>query len=234
MPDLPRIPATTSQRSFQIAWTVTALGSAYISYNYVASKQYNSLFNKIGYPLKSEPPLTRMNILLYFVGIRVLRQLLWLKFNVLELQPTTAVVIQIFTFINDILAITLAARNNSPSPNLTDKIGIFLFTIGSLLETGYDYQRWAFKQDPSNAGKPYMEGLAKYVVHPNYLGYTVWRTGFALVSGNPYLTTILPLYFSYDFIFKAIPGLQAHNKKKYGKPYEDYLANTWNFIPLIW
>lgn len=235
MPSIERIPAKAPPISGQLTWTVTALGSAYVAYNYVTTEKYKLIFQKINYPLSGTVSQTRMKILLYFVAARVVRQIFWAwKMNSLELTPAFAVQIQLFNFIADLLTITLAARNTSQSPNVTDKIGIALFTIGSLLETGYDYQRAVWKQDPSNAGKPYMESLAKVVVHPNYLGYTLWRVGSCLVSGNAYFTAFVAFAFSYDFIFNAIPGLQEHNKKRYGKVYEDYLAKTWNFIPFLW
>jgi len=214
MPAFDRVPATKSRTS-AILWTVTAIGSAYIAYNYVATKQYNYVFEKIGISSINDASPTRMKILLYFTSVMVMRQLFFIwKLNTMEIKPSAAVAIQIaYGFLN-LLTLTLAARNKSPCPNLTDKIGIALFTIGSLLETGYETQRWIWKQDPANAGKPYVEGFAKYVAHPNYLGFTLWRTGFLMITGNIYVSTILPLWFCYDFIVNAIPGLQEYNKKK--------------------
>jgi len=230
-----RAPATQSQRTSAILWTITALGSAFIAYNYVETKKYNYVFEKIGISPRNNVSPTRMKILLYFTSARVIRQIFFFwKLLSMEVKPSVAVGIQVANCIMDLLALTLAARNKSPSPNLIDKLGIILFTIGSILETGYDTQRWVWKQDPANAGKPYVEGFAKYVAHPNYLGFTLWRTGYFIVSGNIYASTLIPLSSCYYFIFNAIPNLQEYNKKKYGKLYEDYLAKTWNFIPFLW
>ena len=115
-----------------------------------------------------------------------------------------------------------------------DTIGFTLFLIGSGIETAYDIMRDIYKEQPSNKGKPYLDGLAKHVVHPNYFGYLMWRTGLSMMSGSNIWTLITSAWLSFDFIYSAIPNLQNHNKEKYGQVYKDYLAKTKNLIPYVW
>jgi len=236
MPNFERVPPKGPQFQYLFAITVTAFGSAYIAYNYVASKQYYGVLEKFGLlPIISDPPSTRMKILLSCIVINYFRKLYWIfQLRNLEMKASETGAIYLFSLFMDICVLTFAARNTAPSPNLTDTIATSLYAIGSIFETGHDYLRTVWKQDPANAGKPYMEGFAKFVVHPNYFGYLLVRSGICLISGNPYITAIFPSLMAADLIISAIPGLQQHNKKKYGKPYEDYLAKTWNLIPFLW
>jgi len=66
-----------------------------------------------------------------------------------------------------------------PGPQLT--VGAGLFGIGLLFETVSEIQRAATKSKPENQGKPYTKGLWAISRHPNYLGYTLWRTGYASI-----------------------------------------------------
>jgi len=58
--------------------------------------------------------------------------------------------------------------------------GIFLFVLGSLVETGAEMGRKRFKSDPGNKGRLYMEGLFGSARHVNFGGYLAWRTGLAV------------------------------------------------------
>lgn len=77
---------------------------------------------------------------------------------------------------------------------------VVLFTLGGLLETFSEIQRAIFKFNRDNSmflsclssalilvfteGKLYTGGLFRLCQHPNYLGYTMWRTGLAFLSGR--------------------------------------------------
>jgi steroid 5-alpha reductase family enzyme len=92
----------------------------------------------------------------------------------------------------------------STSPALTNT-AVVLFGIGGLVETLSEIQRAIFKFNRDNSmrqalgaatgltqlsffllseGKLYTGGLFSFSQHPNYLGYTMWRTGLALLSGR--------------------------------------------------
>jgi len=50
------------------------------------------------------------------------------------------------------------------------------------MELVYEAQRAAFKEQPAHKGKLYTSGLASIVRHPNWLGYSLWHAGAALVA----------------------------------------------------
>jgi len=53
--------------------------------------------------------------------------------------------------------------------------GTVLYVTGILTETISEVQRYRFKQDERNKGKPYSGGLFNLARHINYTGYTLWR-----------------------------------------------------------
>ena len=63
--------------------------------------------------------------------------------------------------------------------------GVGLFIAGMLIETLAEESRKRFKADRSNKGKIDDTGLWSLVRHPNYAGYTLWRSGVMLATvGN--------------------------------------------------
>lgn len=112
--------------------------------------------------------------------------------------------------------------------------GVSLFLGGILIEMVSEEQRKAFKQDPKNKGKPFTGGLNRYVQHPNYFGYTLWRAGILLTTGSILATSIGLLWNMYTFLARSIQELQAHNIKKYGEEYPQYTKRTAKLIPFIW
>jgi len=142
-----------------------------------------------------------------------------------------------FNFVvGDLLTcIALFASGSKPMFSLPlDYIGIAFFLIGSFFETGYEIQRKAFKDDPTNKGKLFTGGLAALCMHPNYFGYTLWRTGLPLSAGNVYIGLAEFVMFSYDFLHRGIPVLQDYMKKNYKDQYEQYRRHTKIFIPFLY
>jgi protein-S-isoprenylcysteine O-methyltransferase Ste14 len=56
----------------------------------------------------------------------------------------------------------------------------------------------------------------------------------ALTTGNLWFAGVMAAMMGYNFIFQSIPELQAHNKAKYGRAFEEYSARTWKFIPFVY
>ena len=63
-----------------------------------------------------------------------------------------------------------------------DIVGFVLFAFGSSYSLWYEVHRFQWKKDPNNKGKLHTIGLAKYCIHPNYLGDICTYTG--RVGGN--------------------------------------------------
>jgi steroid 5-alpha reductase family enzyme len=62
--------------------------------------------------------------------------------------------------------------------------GVVLFVAGMLIETLAEESRKRFKVNPSNKGKIDDTGLWSIVRHPNYAGFTLWRSGASLATVN--------------------------------------------------
>jgi len=131
--------------------------------------------------------------------------------------------------INTLVAVN--ALTSSPYPILgdfTDCIGwkqwagLALFAIGISMDTIAEESRKQFKKDPKNKGKIDDTGLWSLVRHPNYLGYTLWRTGITLATGSIVATVALSAIQVLGFFTNGIPEITSYMSVKYGKQWEDY------------
>jgi steroid 5-alpha reductase family enzyme len=66
-------------------------------------------------------------------------------------------------------------------------VGIGLFIAGMLIDTLAEESRKHFKANPSNKGKIDDTGLWSIVRHPNYAGYTLWRSSMMLAAVGNYV-----------------------------------------------
>ncbi|PYH53322.1 NAD(P)-binding protein [Aspergillus niger CBS 101883] len=89
-------------------------------------------------------------------------------------------------------------------------VGAGAYFIGILTEAVSEFQRTAFKKDPANKGKPYGGGLFSLATNINYGGYTIWRAGYALVTGGLPLAAMNFSFFFYDFAARGVPVLDAY------------------------
>lgn len=98
-------------------------------------------------------------------------------------------------------------------------IGASAYFVGILTEAISEFQRTAFKKNPANKGKPYGGGLFSLATNINYGGYTIWRAGYALVTGGIPLAALTFSFFFNDFATRGVPVL------------DEYLTNTVSFLP---
>ena len=93
-------------------------------------------------------------------------------------------------FLMMIVSLPLLGANfgvNMDKLNWLDYLGILIWIIGFVFETGGDLQLARFKSIPENKGKVLDTGFWKYTRHPNYFGDAAvwWSFGiFSLASGN--------------------------------------------------
>ena len=115
-------------------------------------------------------------------------------------------------------------------------IGISVWTIGFLIETIADHQKFTFK----NKNKGFINtGLWKFSRHPNYFGeITLWWGLFMVIipylSGLYWLTILGPLFITFILLFvSGIPILEKRYNKKYGHltEYQEYKKKTSILIP---
>lgn len=112
-------------------------------------------------------------------------------------------------------------------------VGIALFLLGSLLNTGSELLRDVWKRDPAHAGMLYTGGLFRYSMHVNYFGDIVWVTGLAFMTANPWSAFIPVLLFVF-FAFYNAPLLDRHLAEKYGTQFEEYRAKTKRIVPFLY
>ncbi|WP_408010015.1 methyltransferase family protein [Pseudalkalibacillus sp. A8] len=113
-----------------------------------------------------------------------------------------------------------------------DFIAVFIFLVGSFINTFSEVLRNQWKKDSRHRGKLYTEGLFKYSVHINYFGDWVWVSGFALLTRNIW-SWIIPLILFLFFVFYNIPQHDKYLRQKYGETFKQYEKSTKRFIPFI-
>ena len=131
-----------------------------------------------------------------------------------------------------VLIAVAGGRNQSPLAFFA-WLGVFLFLLGSWLNSAAEYQRDAWKQHPENRGKLYTLGLFRHVRHPNYLGDLLSFSGLSLIAGA-WITWIIPLLMLAGFVVANIPALDAHLRKRYGAAFDEYSKRTWKLIPFLY
>ena len=117
--------------------------------------------------------------------------------------------------------------------DMLDGLGIFLFVVGSLVNTGSELQRNQWKKDPAHKGKLYTQGLFRYAMHINYFGDLLWVSGYAIITRNWYAISI-PLFLFCFFAFFNIPQLDKYLQEKYGQAFDNYRKKTKKFIPFVY
>ena len=89
-----------------------------------------------------------------------------------------------------------------------------MYLLGTVLERYSEVQRKAFKSKPEKYGKPYSDGLFGVARNINYSGYTLMRTGFALVCGGWVWGAVMGSIVFSDFAFRAVPWLEGYCEAK--------------------
>lgn len=97
-------------------------------------------------------------------------------------------------------------------------VGTVLFSTGIATELYSEIQRKSFKAKPENKGKPYGGGLWSLATHINYGGYTLWRTGYAVVAAGPVWGLLIGALCFYEFTSRAIPDLDQYCTEKVRPP----------------
>ncbi len=122
--------------------------------------------------------------------------------------------------------------SSNKAVGVLDSLSIFLYLLGSWLNTYSEYTRYIWKKQKKNKGQLYTQGLFKYAMHINYFGDIVLFTGFALITLH-FSMLFIPFAMALSFIFFIIPRLDNYLAAKYGKEFEVYAGRTNKFIPGI-
>lgn len=227
-----------------------------LQYGILARGLGSSLLDKAGIEtLPAGPPNTgtildslglspyRLILLSMSTGTAI-KQIVWLTaFSEEEFPPASAIAVtafnSVFNAINTVAFICKATSaslsSNSQFPQTPLVIGSIMYTVGILFESYAEYDRKQFKKDPKNEGKVCSRGLWSIVRHPNYLGYTLWRTGFGLAAGGWTLGAFNLAYWLGDFSYRGIPSLDQYCSGRYGAQWDEYNRQTpYKIIPYVY
>ena len=92
----------------------------------------------------------------------------------------------------------VGGNNGQPIGSL-DYFSMFLYLLGSWINTYSEHTRYVWKKQKKNRGNLYTEGLFKYSMHINYLGDIFLFTGFALITLQ-FSMLLIPLLMALNFI----------------------------------
>ena len=137
-----------------------------------------------------------------------------------------------FAFILYFLGFPLFIYTNTHPLGWSDGVALFLFFLGSFLNTFSEFQRFLWKKKEENKGKLYTKGLFSLSMHINYFGDLLWVFGYVILTQNLYSSSILLLLFLF-FVFYNIPLLDNYLKEKYPE-FEEYEKSTKKLIPFIY
>jgi len=143
-----------------------------------------------------------------------------------------AIGIGFFVFLVNIF-FALIGGTNPHGPGALADFGVFLYVVGSYLNTGSEWMRRAWKKDPEHLGQLYTGGLFRFARHINYFGDEVLFIGYALVTGSLW-ALVVPGFMALGFVFANIPALDHYLARKYGEQYDDYALRTKRFIPWVY
>lgn len=127
----------------------------------------------------------------------------------------------------------LLGGTNPHGPGALASFGALLYLVGSYLNTGSEYLRRVWKDDPENRGQLYTGGLFRYSRHINYFGDEVLFIGYALVTGSLW-ALVVPGFMLVGFTFSNIPALDRYLSNKYGDAFHTYAAHTKRFVPFLY
>ncbi len=128
----------------------------------------------------------------------------------------------------------VVSAGSHPDPiGLIDIVGIFMFLVGSYINTMADYQRFAWKGKNENKGRLYTLGLFKYSMHINYFGDAITYIGLALITLEM-LCLFISIGIILNFVVIQIPMLDKHLSKKYGDDFTEYSRVVKKFIPFVY
>lgn len=133
------------------------------------------------------------------------------------------------------LPVQVAQMQNTPD-HLTalDVVGVLLWCVGMVFESGGDIQLARFKSDPANESKVMDRGLWRYTRHPNYFGdFMVWwgLYAIALATGEAWWTVIGPIVMSVLLLRVSGVTLLEASLRKRRPGYEQYVRRTSAFFP---
>ncbi|KIW93003.1 uncharacterized protein Z519_06852 [Cladophialophora bantiana CBS 173.52] len=193
-----------------------------------------------GGPLLQATGLTPYQTVIWAMSVgSAAKHIFWTLVTAREpVYPAAAVAISVFNSVFNglnTLMYNVSAENPAYFASWSVYFGTALFVGGVLSETVSEVQRHNFKNDPKNEGKIYTGGLFSVVRHVSYMGYSMWRAGYAMASGGPLWGIIVGGWFLWDFGMRGVPVLDEYMANKYGEQWAKVKREVpYALIPGIW
>jgi steroid 5-alpha reductase family enzyme len=133
-----------------------------------------------------------------------------------------------------LVSLPLLAAIVSHTPiNLLDYLGVTVWFVGMIFETGADWQLARFKANPTNQGKVLDTGLWRYTRHPNYFGNAcIWAGLFVIgLAAGGWWSILSPVMMT--FLLRKVSGVALIEKDMPQRrpAYGDYIRQTNAFFP---
>ncbi len=129
----------------------------------------------------------------------------------------------------------LGINTQTDSDGLTwlDYLGLTVFVVGFIFETGGDYQLAKFKGNPNNKGKVLNTGFWKYTRHPNYFGDSAvwWSFGIFSLASGAYWQVVGSIIMTLLIIKVSGVALLEKTLNTAKPQYREYIRKTNSFFP---
>ncbi len=119
--------------------------------------------------------------------------------------------------------------------NLATWLGVALWLVGFVFETGGDLQLTRFRNDPSTSGQVLDTGLWRFTRHPNYFGDACVWWGLSLIAFTSWpgiLTILSPLLMTWLLAKGTGKPLLEKDMSSRRPGYAEYVRRTSGFVPL--
>ena len=142
--------------------------------------------------------------------------------------------VNFFDAMHAFLFVYLASRNPTWSPTVF-KWTPAVFVAGLSLHVVADHSKYLFRKDPKNRGRVYTGGVWGLVRHPNFLGFTIWRTAFATAAGGWGFGLLALAMFAYILGGTSVRVLEDYMSRSYGREWKRATEKVrWKMIPGVW
>jgi len=129
----------------------------------------------------------------------------------------------------------VSGSNHTPSFQLLEFLGTFLWFVGNVGESIADYQLSSFKAKRENNKRNCAVGLWRYSRHPNYFfEWIIWVGFFVFACASPsgWLTAFVPAILLYLLIYiTGVKPSEEHSLKVRPQEYMEYQKRTSMFVP---
>ena len=228
-------------------FVVLRSAEVFLQYGILGAGWGASLLSGLGLPFLTEDravetgtPLDALGLSPYrliLVGMSAaaaLKQMIWRSWAGEPMPVNTAVMVGavnvVLNSVNSFLFLypgTSAVKHTGEwSLSMPLLVGSTLFVGGLAIELVSEIERALFKSKKPNQGKPYTSGLWSLSRHPNYLGFTLYRAGWALAASGWSFGFFIAAVFTYDFTTRAIPVLEEYCEGRYGDMWRKYQKRT--------